>query len=169
MSGFRSELAKKCGLFTLIGLGLGILFGLFPDFKSRFFYGEEMYFVIKTIEGALFGAILGLVFGILNYAYERSRRLRPIVGALLCFFVGYLLVGLWAFMYESDHGGVATKIRSAESMQIELALRDGLWGGLIGAGLGLVAGAVDQLIQRKRSGNSICLRRNHLPRQTMIL
>jgi hypothetical protein len=156
MSTFRSELAKKCRLFTLIGLGLGILFGLSPDFKSAFFYGG-MYFFIKAAEGIVFGAIVGLLFGALNYAYEKSAWLRPIAGAMLCFIIGFLLVGFWGFMYEADHAWeLRTASRSPESIQIELALRDGFWGGLIGAGLGLAAGAVDQLIHHKRLGNLIC-------------
>src|SRR6516225_8390448 len=109
MSTFKSELAKKCRLFTLIGLGLGILFGLAPDFKSAAFYGE-MYFFIKAVEGALFGAILGLLFGVSNYAYEKSAWLRPIAGALLCFIIGFLLVGLWGFLNEADH---AWELRTA--------------------------------------------------------
>jgi hypothetical protein len=150
MSTFNSELAKKCRFFTLIGLGLGVFFGLLPDSKAATIYGP-MYFFIKAVEGIIFGAILGLLFGILNYVYEKSSWLRPILGAMLCFTIGFLLVGIWGFIYEADHAWeLRSASRSPESIQIELAFRDGLWGGLIGAGLGLVAGIIDQLVQRKR-------------------
>jgi hypothetical protein len=49
-------------------------------------------------------------------------------------------------MFEEDH---AWKLRpmsrsSVEMIRFELALRDGLVGGLIGAGLGFLAGFIDQ-------------------------
>jgi hypothetical protein len=73
---WKSEVDKKGRLFAFIGLAIGFLFGIFPDWKTAHIYGPG-YLLIKAMEGLLFGFILGVLFGTLNHLYQKSPGPRP--------------------------------------------------------------------------------------------
>jgi hypothetical protein len=151
MSSWKDELFKKCKLCTSIGLALGLLFGLFPDSKTASIYGPE-YMFFKVIEGLVFGAVLGILFGTLNIVYRNCTWQKPFVGTFVCFLLGFLLAGFWGYMKEGDKAWeLRTATRTPEVIHFQLAMRDGLLGGLVGTGLGAIAGSIHHFRLRNRA------------------
>jgi hypothetical protein len=122
------------GLGSVIGYLLGAQDFKFPDRGTT-----------GLLKGVILGALAGLLVMGLSHFYH-AIRLRPIGGAIVCLILGVMigaLVGLYNANQREWENSRVNPAPDKLALEIDTPI---LWGGIIGIGVGLLFGAVDQVL-----------------------